>query len=316
MRPKGSSATLGVNKMKYYASMHDLIGNTPIVKLSSLGLPETLNVFAKLELYNPSGSVKDRTGWYMVKDAEEKGLLHEGSTILEATAGNTGLGIAFAALGKGYRVVFAVPEKFSVEKQALMKALGAEIVHTPSEEGMQGAVRKMEELREQIPDSVSLGQFSNPSNPQAHYETTGPEIWRDLDGQIDYVVAGAGSGGTYSGVLKYLKEHNPDIKGILADPFGSTMGGGTHHEYKIEGIGNDFIADTMDMNLVDEVIKINDDEAFEASRLLASKEGIISGSSSGAAVAAVRKLAEKVKTGNIVTILPDRGDRYFSTGLF
>lgn len=316
MRPKGSSATLGVNKMKYYASMHDLIGNTPIVKLSSLGLPETLNVFAKLELYNPSGSVKDRTGWYMVKDAEEKGLLHEGSTILEATAGNTGLGIAFAALGKGYRVVFAVPEKFSVEKQALMKALGAEIVHTPSEEGMQGAVRKMEELREQIPDSVSLGQFSNPSNPQAHYETTGPEIWRDLDGQIDYVVAGAGSGGTYSGVLKYLKEQNPDIKGILADPFGSTMGGGTHHEYKIEGIGNDFIADTMDMNLVDEVIKINDDEAFEASRLLASKEGIISGSSSGAAVAAVRKLAEKVKTGNIVTILPDRGDRYFSTGLF
>lgn len=302
--------------MKYYASMHDLIGNTPIVKLSSLGLPETLNVFAKLELYNPSGSVKDRTGWYMVKDAEEKGLLHEGSTILEATAGNTGLGIAFAALGKGYRVVFAVPEKFSVEKQALMKALGAEIVHTPSEEGMQGAVRKMEELREQIPDSVSLGQFSNPSNPQAHYETTGPEIWRDLDGQIDYVVAGAGSGGTYSGVLKYLKEQNPDIKGILADPFGSTMGGGTHHEYKIEGIGNDFIADTMDMNLVDEVIKINDDEAFEASRLLASKEGIISGSSSGAAVAAVRKLAEKVKTGNIVTILPDRGDRYFSTGLF
>lgn len=296
--------------------MHDLIGNTPIVKLSSLGLPETLNVFAKLELYNPSGSVKDRTGWYMVKDAEEKGLLHEGSTILEATAGNTGLGIAFAALGKGYRVVFAVPEKFSVEKQALMKALGAEIVHTPSEEGMQGAVRKMEELREQIPDSVSLGQFSNPSNPQAHYETTGPEIWRDLDGQIDYVVAGAGSGGTYSGVLKYLKEQNPDIKGILADPFGSTMGGGTHHEYKIEGIGNDFIADTMDMNLVDEVIKINDDEAFEASRLLASKEGIISGSSSGAAVAAVRKLAEKVKTGNIVTILPDRGDRYFSTGLF
>lgn len=316
MRPKGSSATPGVNKMKYYASMHDLIGNTPIVKLSSLGLPETLNVFAKLELYNPSGSVKDRTGWYMVKDAEEKGLLHEGSTILEATAGNTGLGIAFAALGKGYRVVFAVPEKFSVEKQALMKALGAEIVHTPSEEGMQGAVRKMEELREQIPDSVSLGQFSNPSNPQAHYETTGPEIWRDLDGQIDYVVAGAGSGGTYSGVLKYLKEQNPDIKGILADPFGSTMGGGTHHEYKIEGIGNDFIADTMDMNLVDEVIKINDDEAFEASRLLASKEGIISGSSSGAAVAAVRKLAEKVKTGNIVTILPDRGDRYFSTGLF
>ena len=303
-------------KMKYYESMQDMIGNTPLVRLGHSGFPETLNVFAKLELANPCGSVKDRTGWYMVRDAEEKGMLHKGSTILEATAGNTGIGIAFAALGKGYRVIFAVPEKFSVEKQAIMKALGAEIIHTPSDEGMQGAIRKAEELKKEIPDSISLGQFSNPANPQAHYETTGPEIYRDLDGKIDFVVAGAGSGGTYSGVMKYLKKKNPAIRGVLADPYGSTIGGGTHHAYKIEGIGNDFIADTMDMDLVDEVIKISDDEAFEAVRLLASKEGIIAGSSSGAAVAAALKLSERVKTGNIVTILPDRGDRYFSTGLF
>lgn len=302
--------------MMYYDSMQDLIGNTPLVKLNYIFQKPGINIFAKLELANPSGSVKDRTGKYMIEDAEKKGVLKPGDTIVEATAGNTGLGIAFAALNKGYHIVFVVPTKFSAEKQALMRAFGAEIVNTPREEGMLGAVKKAEEIKSQIPRAVSLGQFQNMSNPLAHYKTTGREIYHALDGRIDYVVAGAGSGGTYSGVLRYLKERDPEIKGVLADPVGSTMGGGEHGDYNIEGIGNDFIADTMDMRLVDNVIKVTDAEAFQYSRLLAEKEGIIAGSSSGAAMAAVLKLAEKIDTGNIVTIFPDRGDRYFSAGLF
>ena len=302
--------------MFYYDSMHDLIGNTPLVKLNNICENKSVKIFAKLELYNPSGSVKDRTGKYMIEDAERKGILKKGSTIVEATAGNTGLGIAFCALNKGYKVIFVVPEKFSIEKQTLMRALGAEIVNTPREGGMLGAVAKAEEIKAQIPNSVSLGQFKNMSNPLAHYETTGKEIYEGLDGNIDYIVAGAGSGGTYSGVLKYAKEQNSNIKGVLADPVGSTMGGGEHSDYNIEGIGNDFIADTMDMNLVDKVIKVTDAEAFEMSGKLASEEGIIAGSSSGAAMAAVIKLSREVKNVNIVTIFPDRGDRYFSANLY
>ncbi|WP_031491523.1 PLP-dependent cysteine synthase family protein [Succinivibrio dextrinosolvens] len=302
--------------MFYYNSIKDLIGNTPLVKLNQVVNSDSVNLFAKLELYNPGGSVKDRTGTYMIADLERKKLLKKGGTIIEATAGNTGLGIAMAALNKGYKIIFVVPEKFSEEKQILMKALGAKIISSPREEGMLGASRRAEELRAKIPNSVTLNQFGNMSNPLAHYETTGPEIYKALDGQIDYVVAGAGSGGTYSGVLKYLKEQNPDIKGILADPYGSTMGGGEHHDYNIEGIGNDFIADTMDIKLVDEVIKISDDDAFEASKLLARKEGIFAGSSSGAALSASLKLIQKGVKGNIVTIFPDRGDRYFSKGLY
>ena len=302
--------------MSYYESMQDLIGNTPLVKLNHFDLPEKISIFAKLELFNPSGSVKDRIGKYMIEDAEQKGLLKPGATIVEATAGNTGLGIAFAALGRGYKVIFVVPDKFSVEKQVLMRALGADIISTSRTEGMLGAAKKAEELRLEIPNAISLEQFKNMSNPKAHYETTGPEIYNDLNGKIDYVVAGAGSGGTYSGILKYLKTRDPDIKGILADPIGSTLGGGEHGDYNIEGIGNDFVADTMDMSLVDEVIKVNDNEAFEISRALARKEGIIAGSSSGAAMAAAIKLAEKIETGNIVVIFPDRGDRYFSKNLY
>lgn len=296
--------------------MKELIGNTPLIKLNHLGVKTGVNLFAKLELYNPAGSVKDRTATYMINDAEKKGLLKKGGTIIEGTAGNTGIGIAFAALNRGYKVIFVVPLKFSAEKQAIMKALGAEIVNTPREEGMLGAVRKANELKEQIPGAVSLGQFVNQSNPLAHYETTGPEIYKDLDGQVDYVVAGAGSGGTYSGILKYIKEKNPFTKGILADPVGSTIGGGEHGDYNIEGIGNDFIAETMDMKLVDRVIKVNDKQAFSAAREVARKEGILAGSSSGAALAAALKLANEIEHGNIVTVFPDRGDRYFSTELF
>lgn len=302
--------------MNYYSSMQKLVGNTPLVELTNLGLKDSIRLFAKLELFNPGGSVKDRVGRYMIADAEKRGVLKKGGTIVEGTAGNTGIGIAFAALNRGYRVIFVVPEKFSEEKQVLMKALGAEIIHTPREEGMLGATKKTEEVRKSIPGAVSLKQFENPANPLAHYETTGPEIWRDLDGKIDYLVAGAGSGGTYSGVVKYLKEQNPSIRGILADPVGSTMGGGEHADYDIEGIGNDFIADTMDMSLVDQVIKINDTEAFEGARKLALREGIFAGSSSGAALAAAEKLAASGAEGNIAVILPDRGDRYFSKHLY
>lgn len=302
--------------MNYFDSMQALIGNTPLVKLGNIVQNSGVNVFAKLEFYNPSGSVKDRTGLYMINDAEKKGLLKKGGTIVEATAGNTGLGIAFAALNRGYRIIFVVPTKFSAEKQALLRALGAEVINTPREKGMLGAVAKAEELKAQIPDSISLEQFKNQSNPLAHYETTGREIFESLDGKIDYVVAGAGSGGTYTGILRYIKERVPDAKGVLADPVGSTMGGGEHSDYNIEGIGNDFIAETMDMSLVDRVIKINDKEAFDTARLLAKSEGIIAGSSSGAAMAAVVKLIESGAKGNIVTVFPDRGDRYFSTGLY
>ncbi len=302
--------------MKIYNDIKEMIGNTPILKLNHLGVKPSVGLYAKLELMNPAGSVKDRVGMYMIDDAIEKGLLKEGGTIVDATAGNTGIGIAIAALNRGLRVIFTVPEKFSIEKQKVMMALGAEIVHTSREEGMLGAEREAEKILATIPGSISLRQFRNPANPKAHYETTGPEIYDQMDGKIDYLVAGAGSGGTFTGVMKYLKERDPKITGVLADPYGSIIGGGDHFDYNIEGIGNDFIADTMDVSFIDKVFKITDDEAFEASRLLAKHEGILAGSSSGAALAAALKLASEIDSGNIVTVFPDRGDRYLSKGLF
>ncbi|MBQ3936274.1 MAG: cysteine synthase family protein [Ruminococcus sp.] len=299
-----------------YDNMHQLIGNTPLVELVNMGGSPDVHIFAKLEMYNPSGSVKDRIGEYMIAAAEKEGRLKKGGTIIEATAGNTGLGIAFAALGKGYRVIFTVPTKFSAEKQALLRALGAEVINTPRAEGMLGAVRKADELRGQIPGAVSLEQFKNPANPLAHFETTGKEIWDDLGGRVTHIVAGAGSGGTYTGIVRYVKQQDPSVQGVLADPEGSTIGGGEHFDYNIEGIGNDFIPDTMDISLVDKVVKVNDEEAFSTVRELARREGIIAGSSSGAAMAAALKLAKTLERGNIVVVFPDRGDRYFSTGLF
>ena len=302
--------------MAVYESTRELIGNTPLVRLAHMDFPADAKVYAKLELWNPSGSVKDRSGQWMLWDAENTGRIQKGGTIVEATAGNTGLGIAFAALNRGYRIIFVVPTKFSQEKQTLMRALGAEIINTPREGGMLGAEEKANEIRASIPGAISLEQFHNQANPLAHYESTGPEIWRDMKGKIDFFVAGAGSGGTYSGVMRYLKEQNPNIIGVLADPVGSTMGGGEHGDYDIEGIGNDFIADTMDMSLVDQVIKVTDNEAFETARLLARQEGVFAGSSSGAALAAVKKLVDSGARGTIVTLFPDRGDRYFSKGLY
>ncbi|UBK38025.1 cysteine synthase family protein [Clostridium perfringens] len=302
--------------MKYYNDIRDLIGNTPILKLNNISTKEGVNIYAKIEGTSPGGSCKDRVGIYMVEKAEKEGKLKSGSTIIEATAGNTGIGIALAAINKGYKIIFIVPNKFSIEKQKIMKALGAEIINTPKEEGMEGAINLANSLLSEIPNSLSLNQFKNEANPLAHYETTGRELYDGLDGQIDYFVAGAGSGGTISGVLKFLKENISEVKGILADPVGSIIGGGQCGTYKMEGIGNNFIPETMDMSLVDDVIKVNDEEAFDAVKLLAKKEGLIVGSSSGAAFAAVLKLAEKIEEGNIVTIFPDRGDRYFSTDLF
>ncbi|MBU3154570.1 cysteine synthase family protein [Clostridium estertheticum] len=302
--------------MKYINSVLENIGNTPLIKLNNLGLKEGVNIFAKLEGENPGGSVKDRVGVYMIKDAEDRGILKVGYTIVEATAGNTGIGVALAAINKGYNIIFVVPEKFSVEKLTLMRALGATIVNTPREDGMLGAINKAKELLDEIPNSISLQQFENDANPKAHYETTGPEIYNALEGQIDYFLAGAGSGGTFSGVMKYLKEKNENIKGILVDPDGSTIGGGEEHCYDIEGIGNNFVPTTMDLNLVESVIKITDDEAKDKVKLIAVREGLFVGSSSGAAIAAAIKLAETIDKGNIVIILPDRGDRYFSKNIY
>lgn len=303
-------------KMDVYTSVQEMIGHTPMLKLGHMEVPDGVNLYAKLELFNPAGSVKDRVGEYMIRAAEKDGTLKPGGTIIEGTAGNTGIGIAIAALNKGYRVIFAVPEKFSEEKKKIMAALGAEIVSTPRADGMLGAEKKAEELKKQIPGAITLRQFHNPANPKAHYETTGPEIYDQLDGKIDYLVAGAGSGGTFSGIVKYLKEKNPSIQGVLADPYGSVIGGGEHGDYDIEGIGNDFIAETMDMDLLDKVYKVTDDEAFNASRNLAKKEGILAGSSSGAALSAALRLAQDVGHGNIVVVFPDRGDRYLSKGLY
>lgn len=302
--------------MKYYESLKDAIGNTPMLKLQRADETVTSDIYAKLELFNPCGSVKDRVGQAMVEDAEKRGILKPGSVIIEATAGNTGIGVAFGALNKGYKVIFVVPLKFSPEKQTLMRMLGAQIINTPTEGGMQGAIKKADELVASTPGAVQLGQFVNPENPAVHYRTTGPEIWRDMSGHIDYFVAGAGSGGTFSGIVKYLKEQNPNIIAVLADPVGSTMGGGEHADYKIEGIGNDFIADTMDMSLVDRVVKVNDDQAYGQARELAHTEGVFAGSSSGAALYVAKQIAKEVKGKNIVTVFPDRGDRYFSEHLY
>lgn len=302
--------------MTYLNNIQELIGNTPIIKLNNLNIKDGVNIFAKLESNNPGGSVKDRIGIYMIEEAERKGILKPGDTIVEATAGNTGIGIAIAAVNKWYNIIFVVPEKFSVEKQTLMRALGAKIVNTPREEGMLGAVGKAEELLMAIENSISLRQFENQANPLAHYEKTGPEIYEDMNGEIDYFISGAGSGGTFTGVTKFLKEKDKNIKAILVDPEGSTMGGGIEGCYDIEGIGNNFIPSTMDMKLVDDVIKVCDKDAYDMVKLLARKEGLIVGSSSGAAIAAALKLSNKIDKGNIITIFPDRGDRYFSKNIY
>lgn len=302
--------------MKYVNDIRELVGNTPILKLNNISPDKKVNIFAKLEYLNPGGSIKDRIGLEIIETAEREGLLKSEYTIIEATAGNTGIGLALAAFEKGYKLIIVIPEKFSVEKQTLMKALGAELIITPTEDGIEGAVEKANQLIKEIPNSFMAKQFDNPANVVAHRKT-GKEIYEALDGKVDVFVAGAGSGGTITGIAQYLKEQNPNIKIVLADPVGSILGGGESGTYKVEGIGNHFIPSIFDRSLIDEVEKIPDDESMYFVRLLSKKEGVFAGSSSGAAIAGAVKQAYKAKGEiNIVVVLPDRSDRYFSQNLY
>lgn len=303
--------------MKVYRNIKELIGNTPIVELTQFVLPEGVRLFAKLETYNPGGSVKDRLGVELIRAAEENGQLKPGGTIIEPTAGNTGIGVALAAVGTGYRVIFCVPAKFSEEKQELMRALGAEVVNTPTEQGIRGAIAKAQELAASIPNSFVPQQFANPANPDAHYKTTGPEIWSQMDGNIDVFVAGAGSGGTFMGTARYLKEQKPGIKTVIVEPEGSILNGGEPGPHKTEGIGMEFLPGFMDPSYFDAIHTILDTDAFARVKELAAKEGILVGSSSGAALEAALREAQQAKPGtNIVTIFPDSSERYLSKKIY
>ncbi len=302
-------------------SLTELIGNTPLLKphnfLDSKGISG--DILFKLEYFNPLGSVKDRIAYSMIRDAEEKGRLTKGTTIIEPTSGNTGIGIAFVGAALGYKVILTMPETMSVERRNLVKALGADVVLTPGTEGMRGAVRRAEELNAQIPGSIILQQFENPANPAVHYRTTADEIWRDTDGKIDIFVAGVGTGGTVTGVGRNLKEKNPGIKVIAVEPFESpVLSGGQPGAHKIQGIGAGFIPLVYDADVVDEVITVRSDEAIDTSRELGRSEGLLVGISSGAAAFAAAALGRRAenKGKTIVAVLPDTGERYLSTILY
>lgn len=302
--------------MALFRDPKELVKDTPLLLLEAFRVNENVNIYVKLELQNPAGGVKDRIGIHMVNQLFKTKKLKPGMTIVEATAGNTGLGLAFALVNTGVNLILVIPTKFSIEKQQLLRAMGAQVVNTDENLGMQGAIEKAKQIRESIPESLSINQFDNPENPNAHYLSTGPEIYRDLEGDIQYFVAGAGSGGTYSGITRYLKEQDRKIIGVLADPDGSIIGGGIHGQYAIEGIGNGFIPHTMDLSLVDQIIKVSDAQAFTMVREIAAKTGLFVGSSSGANLAAATELAKTLERGNIVTIFYDRGERYLSQNIF
>ena len=300
---------------------YELVGNTPLLELSKIEekLQLLSKIYAKVEYFNPAGSVKDRIALAMIEDAEKQGLLKKGSVIIEPTSGNTGIGLASIGVMKGYNVVLTMPESMSIERRKLLKAYGAKIELTPASEGMKGAIAKAKELSEQIPNAIILGQFVNPNNPKMHYETTGPEIYKDLNGKVDVFVAGVGTGGTITGAGKYLKEQKPNVEVIAVEPETSpVLSEGHAGPHKIQGIGAGFVPDTLDTSVYDRVITVSNDDAFEYGRLIAKTEGILVGISSGAALKAAVELAkqEKYKDKNIVVILPDSGDRYLSTPLF
>lgn len=303
--------------MNVFHNVKELIGNTPIVEITQFELPKGVRLFAKLEYFNPGGSVKDRLGMELIRAAEESGQLRPGGTIIEPTAGNTGIGVALAAVGTGYKVIFCVPEKFSEEKQELMRALGAEVVNTPTELGIKGAIAKSQELAASIPGAFVPQQFANPANPDAHYKTTGPEIWSQMDGQVNVFVAGAGSGGTFMGAARYLKEQNPNIKTVIVEPEGSILNGGESGPHKTEGIGMEFLPPFMDTSYFDAIHTIMDVESFDLVKQLAAKEGMLVGSSAGAAMAAALREAREAAPGtNIVTIFADGSERYLSKKIY
>ncbi|PAD35083.1 PLP-dependent cysteine synthase family protein [Terribacillus saccharophilus] len=303
--------------MAVYNSVHELIGNTPIVQITNFSLPEGVRLFAKLEFYNPGGSVKDRLGVNLIDEAFRTGKLKENGTIIEPTAGNTGIGIALAALKRKVSVIFCVPEKFSQEKQELMRALGAKVINTPTSDGMTGAIKKAKELLDEIPDSYCPQQFANPANPETYYKTLGPEIWRDLEGNVDIFVAGGGTGGTFMGTARYLKDQNPEVKTVIVEPEGSILNGGNPGSHRTEGIGMEFLPDYMDTAYFDAIHTITDDDAFYYVKELAAKEGLLVGSSSGSAFTAALKEAEHAKPGTtIVTIFPDSSERYLSQQIY
>lgn len=304
-----------------YRGFLDLIGNTPLVEVANLEKAYNLKakVLVKLEYRNPAGSVKDRIAQAMIEDAEKKGILKEGSVIIEPTSGNTGIGLAAIAAAKGYRAILTMPETMSVERRNILKAYGAEIVLTEGSKGMKGAIAKAEELAKEIEGSFIPGQFDNPANPKVHYETTGPEIWRDTDGKVDAFVAGVGTGGTVTGTGKYLKEQNPDVKVVAVEPASSpVLSQGKAGAHKIQGIGAGFVPKVLDTAVYDEIITVENDDAFAASKELTKKEGILTGISSGAALYAALQLAQhpEFEGKTIVALLPDSGDRYYSTPLF
>lgn len=307
--------------MKIYKKATELIGNTPLLELGNYekahGLEAT--ILAKLEYLNPAGSVKDRIALAMLDDAESRGLLKPGSVIIEPTSGNTGIGLAAVAAARGYRIILTMPETMSVERRSLLSAYGAELVLTEGAKGMKGAIAKAQELAAQTENSFIPGQFTNPANPRAHRETTGPEIWRDTDGKVDIFVAGVGTGGTVTGVGEYLKEQNPAVRIVAVEPAGSpVLSGGASGPHKIQGIGAGFVPDTLNRAVLDEILPVENEDAFAAGRELARREGVLAGISSGAALHAATVLAKRPENRGkvIVVLLPDTGDRYLSTPLF
>jgi O-acetylserine dependent cystathionine beta-synthase len=299
-------------------SVLDLIGNTPMVRLRSISEPDSAEIYAKLEFLSPGLSVKDRIGVGMIRRAERDGLLRKGGTIIEPTSGNTGIGLALAGVQLGYRVILCVPEHFSTEKREVMKALGGQVELTPKDAGMKGAIARAEELARGIEGAYIPQQFTNPYNTETHYETTGPEIWEQMEGRIDAYVAGAGTGGTFTGVAKYLREHNPDVLCVVVEPQGSILKGGEAGPHEVEGIGaSSFIPPVLDMTLASEVITVDDDPAFDMVARLAAEEGILGASSAGANVTAALEVARRLGPGKrVVTIIPDAAERYMSKGIY